>query len=374
MNRKQFVLILFALVLVGTAGLILLNRNRQSWNVREAKVGDKVLSDFRFNDVAAIHVKGSAGDFEVLKKGEAWRVSARNDYPANYGQIKDLLIKMRDLKVVQSDTIGPSQWGRVGLADPGKTDNSGTLLEFKDEGGKIINALIVGRRHLRPQSASDPFRLKGIFDGCYVRLPSDPENVLLISDDLPSAAAEPQAWLDRSFVKIEHIKSISLTSTNGGNLWTLTRDAESRPWSLSDAAETEALDQTAASQVAEMLPFLTFVDVFPTDTPKTRLEKPLLLFVETFDRFFYTVKLGSPAHEDNYLFSVSVRATIPEGKEDSKELQKKLAREQSFASWVYVAESTIIDPLLTDRSRLTQKKAVAAQDTFAPLQLSERQH
>src|ERR1051325_7839282 len=155
MNRKQFALILFALLIVGTAGLILIQRNRQSWNIREARVGDKVLADFRFNDVAAIHVKSADANFSVVKKGEAWCVPERNDYPSNYGQIKDLLIKMRDLKVVQSDTIGPSQWGRVGLADPGKTGNAGTLLEFKDAGGRIINALMVGKRHLRPESKSD---------------------------------------------------------------------------------------------------------------------------------------------------------------------------------------------------------------------------
>src|ERR1051326_1582461 len=109
MNRKQFTFILFALLIVGAAGLILINRNRQSWNVREARVGDKVIPNFRFNDVAAVHIKSPGADFNVLKKADTWRVPERNDYLANYAQIKDLLIKMRDLKVVQSDTIGPSQ-------------------------------------------------------------------------------------------------------------------------------------------------------------------------------------------------------------------------------------------------------------------------
>jgi hypothetical protein len=204
--------------------------------------------------------------------------------------------------------------------------------------------------------------LKGLFDGCYVRVPSDPENVLLISDDLAAAAPEPQDWLDRTFVKIDRIKSVSLVSTNGAGLWTLTRDDESRPWSLSDATETDALDQTAASHIAEMLPFLTFVDVVPKDSRKAKgMEKPLMLLVETFDQFFYIVKLGVPAHEGNYLLSVSVRATIAEGKDETKELQNKLAREQGFSSWVYLAETAIIDPLLPDRSRLLQKKAVASQ-------------
>jgi hypothetical protein len=373
MNRKHFILILSALAMIGAAGLILINRNRQSWNVREAKVGDKVLPNFGFNDVAAIHIKSANAEFNVVKKTDVWRVPERHDYLANYAQIKDLLLKMRDLKVVQSDTIGPSQWGRVGLTGPGDATNAGTLLEFKDEAGKIINALIVGKRHLRPQSRSDPFRLKGLFDGCYVRLPSDPENVLLISDDLAGAAPEPQAWLDRSFIKIDRIKSISFVSTNGANLWTLTREAESQPWSLSDAAETETLDQTAASHIAEMLPFLTFVDVMSKDSPAAAsLERSIILFVETFDQFFYTVKIGGPIQEGNYLLSLSVRATIPEGKDDTYQLQDKLAREQSFGSSFYVAESAGIEPLLAGRSRLVQKKAVASQESFAPLQLSER--
>jgi hypothetical protein len=374
MNRKQFALILLALVIVGAAGLILIARNRQSWNVREAKVGDKVLSDFRFNDVAAIHIRSGDGEFNVIKKSDAWRVPERNDYLANYPQIKDLLLKMRELKVVQSDTIGPSQWGRVGLAEAGNATNVGTLLEFKDAGGKIVSALVVGKRHLRPQIQSDPFRLKGLFDGCYVRLPSDPENVLLISDDLAPAASEIQAWLDRSFVKIDHIKTVSLVSTNGANLWTLTRDTESRPWSLSDAAEADTLDQTAASHIAELLPFLTFIDVMPKDSPvAANLEKPVMLFVETFDQFFYTVKIGGPVHGGNYLLGVSVRATIPEGKDDTRQLQDKLLREQSCGAWVYVAEFASIEPLLPERSRLVQKKAVANQENFSPLQLSERQ-
>ena len=100
MNRRQFALILFALLIVGAAGLILINRNRQSWNVREARVGDKVMHNFRFNDVAAIHIKSSDADFNVVKQGDTWRVPERNDYLANYAQIKDLVIKMRDLKVV----------------------------------------------------------------------------------------------------------------------------------------------------------------------------------------------------------------------------------------------------------------------------------
>jgi len=261
------------------------------------------------------------------------------------------------------------------LADPGSGNGSGTLVEFKDQSGKLLNAVIVGKRHLRPQSQSDPFRLKGLFDGCYVRLPSDPENVLLISDDLPGAAPEPQGWLNTSFVKIDNIKSISLVSTNGGNLWTILREAESRPWSLSDAKsdQGEPPDTMAVSHIAEILPFLTFADVLPNGSQTAAgLVKPMMLFVETFDRFFYTLKIAGPVRERAYLLSVAVKADISEGADNAKELRDKLAREQAFDSWVYVVESATIEPLLRDRSQLLQKKGITSQETFAPLQLSER--
>ena len=87
MNRKQFILVLLALALIGGAGLVLLHRNQQSWSVREAKSGAAVLPSFRFNDVAAIHIKGSS-EFNLVHKNGLWCIPERADYPANYNQIR----------------------------------------------------------------------------------------------------------------------------------------------------------------------------------------------------------------------------------------------------------------------------------------------
>src|SRR5262249_54092478 len=192
---------------IGAAGLIVLNRHKQSWTVREAKVGEKLLPNFRLNDVAAIHIKARV-DLNIENKDGVWRVRERGDYPANYDHIKNLLVSIKDIKVVQSDEIGPSQRARVELAEPGTGTGSGTLIEFKDAQGKVLDSLLVGKRHMRSETASDPFRMRGLFDGCYVLLPKEPENVLLISDELSSASPEPGAWLNKTFLKVVNIKSI----------------------------------------------------------------------------------------------------------------------------------------------------------------------
>jgi hypothetical protein len=385
LNRKQFILVLLALVIIGGAGLILFNHKRQAWAVREARVGDKVLAQFRFNDVAGIHIKSAHSDFNVVRKDSMWRVAERGGYPANYSQIKDLLLKLRDLKVVQSENIGPSQLARVDLNDPAKGENSGTLLEFKDANGKVIDSLLVGKRHMRPQTEADPFRMHGLFDGCYVLFPKDPENVLLLSDELMCVSPDPSGWLSRDFVKIENIKSVSLIGTNGVNAWTLSRENESWPWALIDGAAGETLDKSAAAQVVERLGFLTFIDVFAgrstSGMEAKEVSKPCMLFVETFDHFFYTLKIGSKTAEGNYLVTAAVKADLAQGRvaengeqrivkenldgqfEDKmNKLRDKLAIEQGLANWQFVVEASSVEPVICNRTRLLAEKPSSNQE------------
>ncbi|PWT79782.1 MAG: hypothetical protein C5B44_06365, partial [Acidobacteria bacterium] len=94
MNRKQFIILMLALAVITTAGLLTLNRHKQSWAVREAKAGEKLLPNFRPNDVAAIHIRGSA-ELNIENKDGAWRVRERGNYPANYEHVRGLLVRMK---------------------------------------------------------------------------------------------------------------------------------------------------------------------------------------------------------------------------------------------------------------------------------------
>jgi hypothetical protein len=398
MNRKQFVVILLALAIVGSAGLIVVNRHKQSWNVCETKVGEKLMPNFRPNDVAAIHIKG-ASHLNIENKDGVWRVRERGGYPANYDQIKALLVRMKDIKIVQSDQVGPSLRGRVELGEPGRGPGSGTLVEFKDAHGNVLDSVVMGKRHLRPETASDPFRMHGVFDGCYVLSPKEPENVLLISDELASVSGEPGAWLNKEFCKIENVKSFSLAGTNGANLWTLTRESQSKPWTLADAKPAETLDAPTAAQTAELLNFLSFVDVVTesegvgsagfSQSAEMKMKKvktdpfakPIVISVETFDHFFYALKIEPPALPGgNYQIMLAVRAELPservadsdEKPEDKKSLESefrvrttqlrdKLAKESRLASngFGYVIQPRLIEPLLCDRAHLLEKRALA---------------
>lgn len=344
MNRKQLILLLLVLAIIGGAGLVLFKRNQESWAVPGAKMGDKVLPNFQPNDVAAIHIKG-ASDLNLARKNDVWRVQERGDYPANFHQISDVLIRLKSLKVVESETVGSSDLTRVNLGEPGRGSGSGTLVEFKDSRGKVIEALLLGKKHLRENSPSPLDR--GSPDGRYILLQNDPKDLLLISDALGSLEPMPEAWLSKDFFKVERMKTISVTATNAADSWKLTRETESSPWVLVDPKPGEALDTNKAALTAEMLGYASILDVRP-NTAKAGLEQPMLVTIETFDHFNYALKIGAKGPDGNHLLTVTVAAEIPA----EQKLHDKLKKEQALAPWVYVVNSWIMEPLLRTRAQI----------------------
>src|SRR5689334_6993783 len=102
MNLKQLGILIVAVIIIGGAGLMLHNRQKSSWKGGGADVGKKLMGDnFPINDVGHISVEHGTNTLNLVKKEDLWRVRERGDYPANFSQISDLLLKLRDLKIVQ---------------------------------------------------------------------------------------------------------------------------------------------------------------------------------------------------------------------------------------------------------------------------------
>ena len=79
MNRKQFVILLVLVAIVGGAGLMLYRKQASSWAGGGAAAGTKLLGDFPVNDVAQIIVKQDTNQLTLAKKDDLWRVQERND-------------------------------------------------------------------------------------------------------------------------------------------------------------------------------------------------------------------------------------------------------------------------------------------------------
>jgi hypothetical protein len=138
-----------------------MNHKRSAWSEPQGKMGRKLFPNFPVNDVAAIHIK-TAGDLHLAAKDGIWRVQERAGYPADPSKIRDLLITMLDLKISQSEPIGPSQLAHMELEPPGKGTNSGTLVEFMDKQGKTLQSLSPRQKTHRGLQPPLPLRRRRI--------------------------------------------------------------------------------------------------------------------------------------------------------------------------------------------------------------------
>jgi hypothetical protein len=380
MNRKQLLILLALVVIAGIVGWFLRQHGQSALQPTATNLGQKLLgTNFPINDITHIALKQGAAELNLVKKDGRWRVRERNDYPANYSQLSDFLIKAADAKVIQSETVGPSQLARLELA-PAAGTNSPFVVELKGQGDKPVTTLLLGKKHLRKSNrpSQSPFgdmEDPGWPDGRWVALGTQSSTVALISE--PFATLEPKAdqWLDKDFFKIDKLRSISVTYTNSTNSWKLTRDTESAEWKLADAKPAEQLDATKASGLANPLLSPTFTDVDIAAKPAALgLDKPTTVNLDTFDNVAYTLKIGQKTN-DNYPVTFAVTAQLPkqrapgkdekpedktrldkEFKDNQKKLEDKLAQEKAFENWTFLVSSWTFEPLLKERAQLFVEK------------------
>ena len=375
MKGKQLALVLVLLVLLGGVALFLNRRNEASWSSTAAQSNGKIL-DFPLNDVAQITVQGNGSELNLIKKDGVWKVKERADYPANFDLISGLIRKIWELRAVQDVKVGPSQFGRLQLLDPGSDPNSGTLLDLKGEGGKRIAALLIGKKYLKQSEGSPLGQEAGIPSGRYARTLDKSNRVVLVAETLDEVDSKPERWLNRDFFKVENAKSITLAGASPAMNWKIMHDAATSPWTLADAKPGEELDVTKASAAAALFSYGVFADVMAPDAPATEtgLDKPAVATIETFDGFVYTLKIGKPVGE-NYPVLVSVTANLPkertpapdEKPEDKAKLDQefqtkqtqlteKLAKEQKIENRPYLVAKTTVEQLLKERGTLLAEK------------------
>jgi len=368
MNRKQFIVLVVLVALVGGLAVVLKNRKSTSWESGEKPVGGTVLKDFPLNDVTEIVLKDKDASLTLARKDDRWTVKERNNYPANFDEISGLLKKVWELKPAQQPTVGESQLGRLELQMPGKGDKSGLLVEFKGQGGKALGSLLLGKKHMREGNASMG---GGSFpDGRYLMIPGKLDSIALVSESFSEIEPKPTEWLSKDFFKVEKLKSVNVT-TNGTESWSISRETESGEWKLAGLKAEEKIEASATGSYNFLLSSASFNDVA---VDAGELKNPVKATLETFDGFKYELTLAPKDGPEDYLMKFAVSANLAkeralvkdekpedkakldkEFKERADKLAEKLKLEKQFEGHTYLVSKFTVDALLKDRASFIAK-------------------
>lgn len=380
MNRKQLTLLIVVGAVLGVLGWVAYQKQAEPYKESAQKIGGKFLPNFPLNDVEQIVIKQGTASTVLAKKNDVWVVTDRADHPANFDTISEVLRKFWELKVAKPVKTGPSRLPMLELVAPDK--GPGTLVEFKDKSGKVINSVLLGAKSMKQAGESSPFGGGGFPDGRYVMLGNDVQTVALVAEPFSNVEAKPEDWLDKKeWFKVEKLKSVSVTAAQTTNSWKLFRESETGEWKLADAKEGEVLDNGKSGSASSALSYPSFTDIATNTAPAaTGMDKPIVARLETFDGFLYTAKVGK-AEGENHFFQIAAEGQFPKertpGKDEKpedkekldkefaenlKKFQDKLAALKAHEKWTYLVSKWTVDAFLKERKDLLADKKEEAAD------------
>ncbi len=371
-----------AAALLGGAAYFL-NKKDGAPSKESIAAGGKVIA-LPVEKIEGVVIQSASGKASLTKKDDVWKVEERANFPANYERVHDMLTKLWDLKTVQVQEIGQSQFARLELGEP--LAGAGTKIEFKDKDGKSLGTLLLGKKHMK-ESGGMGFGGPGGFPaGRYIVQPGS-TRVSLVSETLDEVEAKPENWIAHDFFKIENPSAVTLSGATDAQKWKLTRENATADWKLADAKPEEKTDSAKATPAATAFANPAFTDVLAPDAKPadTGLDKPTVITIETFDGFTYVLKAGKETN-GNQPVTVEVSGKFVKertpGKDEKPEdktrlddefkkkikgFEDKLAAEKKFEGRPFLIAKSTLDSVVKARAALLTLE-VATPPVQAPAQ------
>ncbi len=300
----------------------------------------------KVREIARIHVVSNKGAFDVAFRPEkGWVLPDKNDYPANFEQVRQTIIGMAALQTIQRKTARADWLHYVHLRAPPKGD--GVEIALEDEHGKTLAALIAGKGEDIGDASAH---------GLYVRHVGDTQSWLVRSVFEPKA--DPADWMDKDVVDVDaaRIQEADVDPADGPSYEVRRNQPSDSDFTLSPIPKgREIAFPTGPDGVATALTNFTFDDVAPARdfdfVDATRV------VTRTFDGLVVTVHVIQKGND--YWAAVSAEA-VP-GKEDAAAEARKI--DGKVTGWAYKLPAykgeqfmTSLESLLKPRDATKLKK------------------
>jgi hypothetical protein len=368
MKRNQFLLLLAAAVIVGLAGIYFQISRSAGWS--EFKTDRRIFQNLAVNDVTRIQIRSAAGSLTLEKKGNDWCVAERDDYPADFEKIRDLVETLWALKAGQEMQVGSSQFGRLKVLAPNQGNDAGTEIDLIGVKGVNIASLIIGKSVDRTDNARG-----AAASGRFVYNPAVKDRVYLVSESFFSVdPVTIGSWLDKTFITPGELKEVEQVAWSNNPGWKVVRDDPKTDWTLEKPQPGETLEKSFGQSLSNFSP--GFTDVRPTSIPpdETGLKDPFEVRIKAFDGFNYDLLIGKQAPDKARYVQVRVSADLPsvrtpdpkERQEDKKkkdeefdkrnaDLKQRLEKEKRFERWVFLVPAWSLQEILKRRNEIISK-------------------
>ena len=287
MQQRSFIFLLCAtLIVVAVAIIVLVSGDRAA---STAPPGERALPGLaaKLGELAWVRLSHGATKIDFAAIGGRWAVVEKGNYPAAPGKLRQMLLGLADLTLIEPKTERPELFVRLDLDDP--TNGKSTEIRLNDRTGQTIAELIVGRRRTD--------RLGTGNDAVYVRKPG--ADRAWLARGSVDVSGEPVDWLDRRILDIPAARIASVKFTGDGSTLVLSRAQPADRFAVADApADAKFKGPAALAEPAGALTALDLADVKPAaDQPVPGSGVATASFV-TFDGLTLDLRLFARDNAD----------------------------------------------------------------------------
>ena len=252
MQNRGFLLLLVATFIVVAAAIFALAAGDRM--ASPVPPGERALPGLaaKLGELAWVRLSHGAAKIDFAAIGGRWAVVEKGNYPAAPGKLRQVLLGLADLTLVEPKTERPELFARLDLDDP--AHGKSTDIRLSDRTGQTIAELIVGRRRAD--------RLGTGNDAVYVRKPGT-DRAWLARGSL-DVSGDIVDWLDRRILDVPAARIASVKLTGDGATLVLSRAEPGDRFAVIGAPADKKLKAPAVlAEPAGALAALDLADVKP---------------------------------------------------------------------------------------------------------------
>lgn len=259
----------------------------------------------RVNEISKVKLISPGGKLTISAADGGWKLAEKGGYPVESQQVRDLVLALANLQLVEAKTADPKLLKRLELEEPEVDGAKSRSIELDDQTGTALAAAVVGK--------PKPDLYGGGRGGVYVRRAGEDQAWLAAGEiQLPTDAL---SLLNHEVIDVptDQVAAVTLQPVGAVPVRLQRPDAKTQTFTT-DAAlpDGRALDTSKVEQLAGSLANLTLEDVKPVAELMMPAEAPKARF-ETFDGVAIDVtiaRLGEDDTVENWL-EITVAAAAP---------------------------------------------------------------
>ncbi|HEX9703083.1 MAG TPA: DUF4340 domain-containing protein [Rhodospirillales bacterium] len=206
MSPKTFIALAVATVVAVAAATVAI-QNRGTAPV--AGIGERVFPGLidHVNEVASMIVDYGQGRLTLEHGKSGWTVKENDDYPARAVKVRQVILGIAELKLLEPKTTKKENFSKLDLDDPAAKGARSKRVQLFDRERKLAADIVIGKRRLALPGSTQ--------GGIYLRRPDETQTWLAAGG--PEVSDERRDWLERKIIDIDgkRVKRVVIRHPDG---------------------------------------------------------------------------------------------------------------------------------------------------------------